>query len=287
MKELNAYINEGLLTSKGSVQLNDQEGFKELLVDWLLEVRSHWDKDLTRERQLRQYDRCVDYVSDDFKRVELDGLYMTNALISKKFPLKTTEFFFQTGSFRLDFTKEDGFTEWWNSQCKNVVAHNNIVIYALPVGKDVHVNIAAGGPSITTHVGQQLKFPSGCRLYLNKVNYQASHHSNDMAQWGDDEYTSSVYIFLEKASDISKIFIDKNTDRTHGGNRGTLNIVLPRAYNTKGHEKVEKELTPAIRNHIDKNLAPYFLDRDNNVHVQINFHTYGVFDNPRSLIYKY
>ena len=285
MKDLYTYIGEGLLTSKGSVQLNDQEGFKELLVDWLLEVRSHWDNDLTRERQLRQYDRCVDYVSNDFKRVELDGLYMTNALISKKFPLKTTEFFFQTGSFMLDFTKEDGFTEWWNSQCKDVVAHNNIVIYALPVGKDVHVNIAAGGPSITTHVGQQLKFPSGCRLYLNKVNYRASHHSNDVAQWGDDEYTSSVYIFLEKASDISKIFIDKNTDKTWGGDRGSLNIVLPASYGANDSEKIMKELTPAIRNHIDKNLAPYFLDKDNNV--QITFNKYSVFGSPAAPIYKY
>ena len=104
MKKLNEYIGEGLLTSKDPVHLDDKEAFKYELIDWLLEVRRHWDKYLTRERMLKQYDRCVDYVSDDFKRVELDGLYMTNALIYKKFPLKITEIYTQTGSFILDFT---------------------------------------------------------------------------------------------------------------------------------------------------------------------------------------
>ena len=93
MKKLNEYIGEGLLTSKDPVHLDDKEAFKYELIDWLLEVRRHWDKYLTRERMLKQYDRCVDYVSDDFKKVELDGLYMTNALIYKKFPLKITEIY--------------------------------------------------------------------------------------------------------------------------------------------------------------------------------------------------
>lgn len=286
MKELYTYIREGLLTSKGSVKLNDQEGFKELLADWLFEVRSYWDKDLTQERQLVQYDRCVDYVSNDFKRVELDGLYMTNALICKKFPLNTTEIYTETGSFILDFTKEDGFVDWWNSQCRNVVAHDNVVIYALPANKDVHISIAAGGPRISTHVGQRLKFPSGCRLYLNKVDYTASHQTSSVSRWGEGKYTSSVYIYLNKARDIKNIFIDKNTDKTWGGNRGSLNIVLPSSYKMNDSEKIEKELTPAVRNHIDNNLAPYFLDNDNNV--QITFNRYSnVFSNPQAPIYKY
>lgn len=284
MKELNAYINEGLLTSKGSVKLNDQEGFKELLVDWLLEVRSHWDKDLTREGQLRQYDRCVDHVSNDFKRVELDGLYMTNALICKKFPLKITEIYTQTGSFILDFTKEDGFTEWWNSQCKNVVSHDNVMIYNLPKD-EVHISISADGPRISGHMGKELRFPAGSRLYLNKVDYTASHQTSSVSRWGEDKYTSSVYIYLKKASDIQNIFIDKNTDKTWGGNRGSLNIVLPASYRANDSEKIEKELTPAVRNHIDKNLAPYFLDKDNNV--QITFNKYSVFGSPAAPIYKY
>lgn len=284
MKELYTYIGEGLLTSRSAV-MNDQGGFKGLLVDWLLDVRSNWDKDLTRERQLKQYDRCVDYVSSDFKRVELDGLYMTNAMICKKFPLKFTEIYTLTGSYILDFMKEDGFTDWWNSQCRNVVSHDNIMIYNLPKD-EVHVSIAAGGPRISGHMGKEIGFPSGSRLYLNKVNYSASHQTSSMSRWGEDKYTSSVYIYLNKASDISNIFIDKNTDRTWGGNRGSLNVVLPASYNTNGSEKIEKELTTAIRNHIDKNLAPYFLDKDNNV--QITFNRYSnVFSRSQAPIYKY
>ena len=150
---------------------------------------------------------------------------------------------------------------------------------------EVHISISAGGPRISGHMGKELRFPAGSRLYLNKVNYRASHHSNDVAQWGDDEYTSSVYVYLKKAGDISNIFIDKNTDKTWGGDRGSLNIVLPASYGANDSEKIMKELTPAVRNHIDKNLAPYFLDKDNNV--QITFNKYSVFGSPAAPIYKY